>query len=171
MLASSDILNSRPEFSKAFLPDAVSRIGWLSIDDPRVLLKARTVLRDGGLVLGFIDLASRASRKTAEVDFLGRRMRASYALPYLAAIANTPIMSACLTSESGPRFTLRLGDALPSPARDARALQRTLQVLFRDAERQVLDHRDQWLGWRHWRSQADGHPRVAPPLGSIAPAQ
>lgn len=169
-LASPDILESRPGFTRAFLPDAISRINWLSIDDPLVLLQARGVLREGGLVLGFIDLATKVSKKTAEVDFLGRRIRASYALPYLAAIANTPIMSVSLTSESGPRFTLRLGQPLPAPARDEQAIQRTLQLLFRDAERQVLDHRDQWLGWRQWQSEAAGHPHPAPSLGNIVPA-
>lgn len=154
VIGSEKVFASSKRLAEACLPEVSSRMAWLPAEDPRTLLKARAALRRGGLVVGYIDLPAHHDFKMTNVRFLGRTVRVGYGLPYLASLTRSPIVPACVTREPGPRFTLRLGDAVPSPARDEHSVRRTTQELFRIAEERVRAHAEQWLGWQELATRA-----------------
>ncbi len=148
VIGSSAVLDLARRFAEPCLPEAWSRIVWFSTDEPRLLLKARSALRRGALLVGFVDQPASEPAWETEVGFLGGTVGVSRALPYLAAVTGCSIVPACLTRAAGPRFALRLDDALPAPARDAASVEAVTQMLIHWAERQILAHPDQWIGWR-----------------------
>jgi lauroyl/myristoyl acyltransferase len=166
-------LGARRRLAEGCLPDATSRITWLDAGDTRLLARARSALRKGALLVAFTDLPEREPLLTADVTLLGRTVRGSTALPYLSSITGAPIVPACLTRGPGPRVALRLDAPLPAPARDEASLQETAQALFHVAERRLLEHPEQWLGWTalHEATMRQPTPAVAPSASAAsAPA-
>lgn len=129
------------------LPEASARIRWLSTAEAHVLFEARTALRQGRVLVGFFDDLSSGAARQAEVELLGRRVQLPLTLPHLAAAANCSIVPASIVRDRGTHYTMTLDAALPAPARDADAITATARQLARVAERHILEHPEQWLGW------------------------
>jgi lauroyl/myristoyl acyltransferase len=163
VIGAPDAIALGERFGRACLPEATSRITWLPTGDPSSLLRARSMLRSGRIVLGFVDQIVPRSEKTEDVALLGKTVSTSSVLSRLASLTGASLISAHMSSAKGARFSLVLGDAIPAPERDAKSITVATQALFDIAAARIRERPEQWLGWQQFAAVPD---HEASPIGA-----
>lgn len=130
------------------------RLELMPLHGARSLLRALRALREGAVVVIFVDggagVAGPAARAGSqiEVTFCSMPVRMRTGATYLAQRAQVPLFLAAAHRDGWGRRVVEYSDPVPPPRRDdpegAENLLRSVLPWF---ERRILAHPDQWVGW------------------------
>lgn len=132
---------------QSYCPALKDRTTILTVPDRSLLFKCRAKLRQGEVIVMFMEFSKSDAPARTQVQFLGRTLPAPEGPAFLAAVTGAALIPARVLHQGEDSLRVVFDDPMTVAPRRRGGLECVAQRLWSDLEHQVLAQPEQWLGW------------------------